>query len=112
MIQVTPDSHILLATEPVSFRYGIDGMCAWCRNKLLYDPKSGSIFGFINRNRTMVRVLFYDGTGFWVMTKRLSTGKFPWWPKSENDVNPANAKELMTILWGNSPGELPIKKLK
>jgi transposase len=39
-------------------------------------PRSGTLFVFINRNKTMVRSLIYDGTGFWLMTKRLSKGRF------------------------------------
>jgi hypothetical protein len=48
----------------------------------------------------MVRALVYDGTGFWLMTKRLSKGKFQRWPSNERSVNPFNAKQLRALLLG------------
>ena len=76
MIQLTPQSKILLATEPIDFRKGIDGIAAICSNEFKKDPSSGTLFVFINRARTQVRVLFYDGTGYWLMSKRLSQGRY------------------------------------
>lgn len=67
---------ILQAINPADFRCGIDGFVAICRRQLAQDPRSGILFVFINRNKTMIRALSYDGTGFWLMTKRLSKGKF------------------------------------
>ncbi|MCG6200561.1 IS66 family insertion sequence element accessory protein TnpB, partial [Psychromonas antarctica] len=88
MIHLTADTHILLATKPADFRQGIDGLAAVCRSRLLAEPRSGTLFVFINRNKTMIRALAYDGTGFWLMTKRLSTGKFPHWPTSNKVIQP------------------------
>ena len=101
MIQLTAQTHILLATQPADFRAGIDGLAAICRSRLASDPRSGSLFVFINRNKTMIRTLVYDGTGFWLMTKRLSKGKFKDWPKTNSPMNPVAAKYLRALLLGN-----------
>jgi transposase len=76
MIYLTAETHILLATQPADFRKGIDRFVAVCRRALASDPRSGALFVFINRSKIMVRCLSFDGTGFWLMTKRLSKGKF------------------------------------
>jgi transposase len=104
MIQLTAQTHILLATQPADFRKGIDGFAAICRLQLASDPRSGSLFVFINRNKTMIRALVYDGTGFWLMTKRLSQGKFQGWPKTHQTMNPVAAKCLRTLLLGRGFG--------
>lgn len=103
MIQLQADTHILLATRPADFRKGIDGLKALCHVQLACESRSGTLFVFINRNKTMVRVLAYDGTGFWLMTKRLSKGKFQGWPTGQQVINPMAAKQLRTLLSGAEP---------
>ena len=103
MIHLTADTPILLATKPVDFRTGIDGLAAVCRGRLTSDPRSGTLFVFINRNKTMIRTLAYDGTGFWLMTKRLSKGKFQGWPKSNNALSAVAAKQLRQLLLSTQP---------
>jgi len=103
MIYLTADTPILIAIAPADFRQGIDGLAAVCRHKLLVNPRSGTVFVFINRNKTMVRALSYDGTGFWLMTKRLSKGKFKRWPTSPLSIEPIIAKQLRQLLSNNDP---------
>lgn len=79
MIQVTPHMRVFVAREPLDFRTRIDGTAAVCRQRLGADPMDGALFVFRNRAATMVRVLVYDGQGFWLMTKRLSNGRFRFW---------------------------------
>jgi transposase len=98
MIRVTPSSPVMIAVEPVDFRRQMDGLIAHCRQVLSSNPMSGTLFVFINRARTMIRVLVYDGNGFWLMTKRLSKGKFVGWPTSTTVLSPSSAKALMQIL--------------
>jgi transposase len=95
MIHLTAETQIMIAIAPADFRSGIDGFVARCRQQLKQDPRSGALFVFINRNKTMVRSLSYDGTGFWLMTKRLSKGKFQRWPKSNDTLNPVAAKNTL-----------------
>lgn len=104
MIQITPHMKILLAVEPVDFRKGIDGMSALCRSVLKSDPFSGYLFVFINRRRTAVKILSYDGQGFWLCQKRLSKGRFKWWPTKAQDVDKhLDAHELQTLIWNGDP---------
>jgi transposase len=67
MIHLTTYTKIHLAIEPADFRQGMNGLAAVCRHRLLAEPCSGILFVFINRSQTMIRILAYDGTGFWLM---------------------------------------------
>ena len=77
MIHLTHETVIQLALQPLDFRKGMDGVAAVCREQLQQDPRSGQLFVFFNRSRTMIRVLVYEDNGFWLMSKRLSKGRFP-----------------------------------
>jgi len=101
MIHLTCDSHILIATQPADFRQGIDGLAALCQQRLNCEPRSGTLFVFINRNKTMVRALAYENNGFWLMTKRLSKGKFSGWPTVNSVITPMYAKHLRQLLSGH-----------
>jgi transposase len=103
MVQLTPQSRILVATAPVDFRKGIDGLAAVCRTVLAEQPLSGAIFVFRNRSATALKLLFYDGQGYWCCTKRLSQGHFQWWPRTEGARLPLSARELLVLLWNGLP---------
>ena len=98
MIQLTHESVILLGVAPEDFRRGIDGFVSTVTLSLAQEPRSGAIFCFINRARTMIRALSYDGTGYWLMTKRLSKGRFTGWPSSDGVISSTSARELRQIL--------------
>lgn len=76
MILLTHQTRILLSIAPSDFRRGIDGHAAICQNELLLNPRDQSVYVFINKAKTMIRALSYDGSGYWLMTKRISRGKF------------------------------------
>jgi transposase len=99
MLQICLPIRIFICNQFVDFRKGIDGLAAVCRNKLDQDPYQGALFVFRNRSRSSLRILVYDGQGFWLCTKRLSKGKFKWWP--EGTV--ADAREIQTLLWNGNP---------
>ncbi len=80
LIQIAPQFRILVAIEAIDGRKGIDALAQLCREKLEADPFSGCIFIFRTRRRTAIKLLAYDGQGFWIATKRLSKGRFQWWP--------------------------------
>lgn len=100
MMHMTNETSILLAAEPADFRKGLDGFIALCRLSLARDPRSEARFVFINKSKTMIRALSYDGTGFWLMTKRLSKGKFQGWPTQGTPLNTWTAKQLSQLLKG------------
>ncbi|MCX4030124.1 IS66 family insertion sequence element accessory protein TnpB [Endozoicomonas sp. SM1973] len=102
MIPLTTSTHILLATQPADFRKGIDGFVALCKQSLEQEPRTGVVFVFINRSKTMIRALHYDGTGFWLMTKRLSQGRFQGWPTNGVLTQAIAAKQLIVLLRGQS----------
>jgi transposase len=107
VIQVTPQMRILVAVKPVDFRRGIDGLAQICRTVLEADPFSGAMFVFRNRRSTALRALVYDGQGFWLCYKRLSKGKFRWWPKpGDRAVHPMQAHELQVLLRAGDPGSV------
>lgn len=104
MIQIVPQQRILLATEPVDFRKGVDALAAVCRAVLRADPFTGALFVFANRSRTAIRILSYDGAGFWLCTKRLSRGKFGWWAdRNGESVARLAAAELQILLANGDP---------
>ena len=98
MIQLSHQTSILLATQAADFRKGIDGLVYLCRQTFSADPRSGTCFVFINRARTMIRVLVYEGNGYWLMTKRLSQGRYQHWPRHDEPVTPLQAKHLRQLL--------------
>jgi len=98
MIHLTEQSKIWLATEPQDFRKGIDGFVALCRFKYQFNPQDGSFFVFINRSKTMIRLLAYEQNGYWLMTKRLSKGKYIDWPKAQQPLSALMAKTLRALL--------------
>jgi transposase len=83
MIQITPQMRVLVAIEPVDGRKGIDSLARLCQEKLAEDPFSGCVFIFRSRRATSIRLLTYDGQGYWLAQKRLSQGRFRWWPEAE-----------------------------
>ena len=104
MLQIVPQQRIYLAVEPVDFRKGIDGLAALCRGKLQQDPLSGAVFLFINRSRTSLKTLVYDGDGMWLCLKRLSRGRFQWWPKDrDTQLEVLAARQLQILLWNGNP---------
>jgi len=72
MIQITPQMRILVAVEPVDGRKGIDSLAQLCQGRLQSDPFSGCLFVFRSRRATAIRILVYDGQGFWLAQKRLT----------------------------------------
>ena len=86
MIQITPHMKVFVHIETVDFRAGIDGLCKICREGLKADPFDGTVFVFRGRQGTSVKLLIYDGQGFWLCQKRLSEGRFVYWPRSRGDA--------------------------
>lgn len=104
MIQLTPQMRILVAIEPADFRCGIDGLARRCRETLSVDPFSGAVFVFRNRRRTAIKLLVYDGQGYWLCHKRLSKGKFHHWPASRDaKATELLAHELQVLLCAGDP---------
>ena len=106
MIQIAPQMRIVAAIEPADFRRGIDGLARLCKDVLKRDPFSGWVFVFRNRSATALKILVYDGQGFWLCHKRLSKGRFRWWPSSPDASVAAQqlaAHQLQVLLCAGNP---------
>jgi transposase len=108
MIQITPQMRILVCIEPIDFRKGIDGLCGVCRRQLEADPFCGALFVFRNKTKTSLRILAYDGQGFWMCHKRLSSGRINQWPRSCR----IDAFELQSLIWNFQPPRGAVKFFK
>ena len=101
MLQITPHMKILVAVEPADFRRGIDSLARTCQESLRQDPFAGAVFVFRNRRGTALKLLMYDGQGFWLCHKRLSQGRFPWWPSAASEAaQPLAAYQLSVLARG------------
>jgi transposase len=105
MIQITPQMRLLVAVEPVDFRKGIDGLAQVCRQRLQSEPLNGTLFVFANRRRQALKILVYDGQGFWLCQKRLSKGRFVWWPESGGQSRSLDVHQLQLLLWNGDPSQ-------
>ena len=104
MMQIPPQHTLFIQVAAIDFRQGIDALVGFCRATLEQNPYSGMIFVFRNKKGTAVKLLTYDGTGFWLMQKRFSQGKLRFWPK---DIHaPICATSLMVILNQGQPGAM------
>jgi transposase len=98
MLKITSKTRIFMATSPLDFRKGLDRTLAFLKQLPLPDAKSGAYFVFLNRNRTLARIICYDGTGFWLATKRLSRGRFVYQLKTPTGVAPLQGQKLLELL--------------
>jgi transposase len=103
LIQITPQLRILVAIEAIDGRKGIDSLAQLCREKLDADPFSGCLFIFRSRSAKAIRILAYDGQGFWLATKRLSKGRFRWWPTGLEAVKTLRAHQAQMLLAAGDP---------
>jgi transposase len=81
MLSFTGSLKVFVALEPCDLRKSFNGLHGLVSERLGEDPRTGALFVFTNRRRTRLKILYWDGTGLWVMIKRLEEGTFAW-PKS------------------------------
>ena len=89
---------IYVAVQPVDMRKQFNGLWSAAQEILQEDPKSGAVFAFINQSRTRLKLLYWDGTGVWVLAKRLEQGRFSWPAPSENKTKLSLAPEALALL--------------
>jgi transposase len=78
MLNLPASVRVFAAIAPCDMRKSYNGLEALTRNVLKEDPYSGSLFLFSNRNRNRLKILYWDGSGYWLMGKRLEKGRFSW----------------------------------
>lgn len=85
MLSFTGALKVYLAILPQDLRKNFNGLSALVSDHLRLDPYQGALYVFTNRTCTRIKILFWDGTGLWVATKRLEKGRFSWPKPSSND---------------------------
>ena len=103
LIQIMPQLRVLVAIDAIDGRKGIDSLAQLCREKLDADPFSGCLFIFRSRRGTAIKLLAYDGQGFWLATKRLSKGRFRWWPTGSEPARKLRAHQAQLLLAAANP---------
>jgi transposase len=98
MIHITAQMRVLVAIESVDGRKGIDSLVRVCQDQLCEDPFSGCVFVFRSRRGTSIRLLSYDGQGYWLAQKRLSKGRFAWWPEANSAAKQLEAYEAQLLM--------------
>jgi transposase len=78
VLSFTGSLRVFLAVEAVDMRKGFEGLHALVSERLGEDVRSGALFVFTNKRRTRLKVLYFDGTGLWLLAKRLERGTFAW----------------------------------
>jgi transposase len=92
MLTFSGSLKVFVAVEPCDMRKGFNGLYAAVNERLGEDPKSGALFVFSNRRHTRIKIICWDGTGIWLLTKRLEQGTFSW-PKH---LTPETTKLALT----------------
>ena len=87
MLSLPSSARILAAREPVDMRKSFNGLFAAASNELGEDPTSGTLFLFSNRKRNLLKILYWDGSGLWVLAKRLEKGRFSWPASGESKID-------------------------
>lgn len=88
MLSFSGSLKVFVAVEACDMRKGFNGLHALASERLGEDPRQGALFVFSNRRRTRIKILYWDGSGLWVLSKRLEKGTFSW-PKT---IEPGTTK--------------------
>jgi transposase len=83
MLNFTGNWKVFVALEPCDMRAGANTLAALVSERLKEDGRSGALFVFTNKRRTLLKILCWDGTGMWLLIKRLEQGTFCWPTVSE-----------------------------
>lgn len=78
MLTFNGNLKVYVALQPCDMRKSFHGLAAVARDTLKADPLSGAAFLFTNRRRNLIKILYWDGSGLWVVAKRLEKGTFSW----------------------------------
>ncbi len=93
-------NHIYIHKQKVDLRKNINGLAVIVQEEMKLDLKSSSIFIFTNQKRNLMKVIYFDKSGFCLWLKRLEESKFPWPKELEKDVIEITQKDLSLILDG------------
>jgi len=100
MIGFGSATRVYLAAGATDMRKGFDGLYGMARDRLGIDPLSGHLFVFCNRRRNRLKVLYWDGSGLWICSKRLEKGRFSWPAQGDDQGRVRMSSEELTLLVG------------
>ena len=102
---------VLVATKPVDFRKGMDGLAAYIEQQLQADPFSGVVYVFRAKRADKVKLLFWDQTGLVLVTKRLEDGRFRW-PAIQDGVMRLSPGQLSALLEGLDWARIHMRRVR
>ncbi len=105
MISVSPKHRVFLAIKPIDFRKGLNSISCLCQHQYNQDPFSGHYFIFHNKRKTDIKLLYYDSQGFCLFQKRLSSGRFRFWPTSSHALVTLTPAQLHVLLDNGDPAK-------
>lgn len=104
MIIFTENTSVYISITSIDFRCGISKVVSIVADVLdNKNPMSNTIFIFRNKKNSDIKALYYDGNGYWLLHKRLSRGKFSWWPRTEREQCQIPLKDINILFGGNDP---------
>ena len=103
--------RVLIATKPVDFRKGMDGLAAYVEQQLQADPFSGVVYVFRSKRADKVKLLFWDQTGLVLVTKRLEDGRFRW-PSIQDGVMRLSPAQLSALLEGLDWSRMHMRRVR
>lgn len=113
MLSLPPRAKIYVFHDTISFHKQIDGLAAMVRQLMGMDPLSGNYFVFRAKSKHSARILYFDGSGYCLMTKRLASGVIKRWPAStQAEYSKILVRELYDLLWGEQYDVITKKWLK
>jgi transposase len=98
MLSFTGALRVFVSLEPCDMRKGFDGLSGMVANKLNEDVQSGALFVFSNRSHTRLKIIYWDGSGLWLMAKRLEKGTFSWPKDTDGKTKLALRPEALAML--------------
>jgi transposase len=99
MLSLSPATRVFLALAPIDGRKGFNGLYALVKETLQQEPTSGFLFAFLNKRRNRLKILTYDGSGLWMLTKRLDGGTYAA-PTGEGPSVNLRPEELTLLIHG------------
>ena len=98
MLSFTGSLRVFVALEACDMRKGFDGLSGMVASKLNEDVQSGALFVFSNRSHTRLKIIYWDGSGLWLMAKRLEKGTFSWPKDTDGKTKLALRPEALAML--------------